>query len=141
MTNHSVRQQVRPFKASRLRQLLRNSLFQSLRKIAATDDARAMWSNTLKGQLAWQPHSSLRYWPEWSVPYKDLGTSQRAVQPSQRHDVIIITGRFRSGSTLLWNLFRNLEGITAYYEPFNERRWFDPHTRGDRVDPTHKKVD
>ena len=38
---------------------------------------------------------------------------------------IIITGRFRSGSTLLWNIFRDLPECTAYYEPFNERRWFD----------------
>src|SRR5262249_53451836 len=53
---------------------------------------------------------------------------------------ILVTGRFRSGSTLLWNLFRNMNGFTSYYEPHNERRWFDPKTRGDRIDPTHKKV-
>ena len=53
---------------------------------------------------------------------------------------IFITGRFRSGSTLLWNLFRHIEGITSYYEPFNERRWFDEATRGERIDPTHRHV-
>src|SRR5262249_6276434 len=39
-----------------------------------------------------------------------------------------------------WNLFRHMTGFTAYYEPHNERRWFDPASRGDRIDPTHKNV-
>jgi Sulfotransferase family len=123
------------FKESWVGQKFRNGLFQFLRKTSETDDARTIWSNTLKGQLAWQPRLLLKH-GECS-PYKDLGISDQANQPAQRSDVIIITGRFRSGSTLLWNLFRNIEGVTAYYEPFNERRWFDPRTRGDRVDPTH----
>jgi hypothetical protein len=54
--------------------------------------------------------------------------------------VVFITARFRTGSTLLWNLFRNVEGVTAYYEPLNERRWFDPQARGDRLDATHRGV-
>jgi hypothetical protein len=41
---------------------------------------------------------------------------------------------------LLWNLFRNINGMTAYYEPLNERRWFDPALRGERLDPTHRGV-
>src|SRR5262249_14305528 len=53
---------------------------------------------------------------------------------------VFITGRFRSGSTLLWNLFRMADGFTSYYEPLNERRWFDASARGDRVDPTHRGV-
>lgn len=54
---------------------------------------------------------------------------------------VFITGRFRSGSTLLWNLFRKLEGHTAYYEPFNERRWFDVDLRGGHTDISHKGVE
>ena len=54
--------------------------------------------------------------------------------------MVIITGRFRSGSTLLWNLFRQAGGFTAYYEPLNERRWFDPSVRGNRTDVTHRNV-
>lgn len=57
-----------------------------------------------------------------------------------KKDPVIITGRFRSGSTLLWNIFRQLEGFTAYYEPFNERRWFDDSSRGDYTDETHRGV-
>ncbi len=51
---------------------------------------------------------------------------------------LFITARFRSGSTLLWNIFRHTPGITAFYEPLNERQWFraggaDPEA----TDPTH----
>lgn len=58
----------------------------------------------------------------------------------QGKGVIFVTGRFRSGSTLLWNLFRQSDQFTAYYEPFNERQWFNPITRGGRVDDTHRGV-
>ncbi|MBI5944980.1 MAG: glycosyltransferase [Chloroflexi bacterium] len=34
---------------------------------------------------------------------------------------IFITARFRSGSTLLWNIFRNAAGAHAYYEPLHEQ--------------------
>jgi len=58
----------------------------------------------------------------------------------QRQDIVFITGRFRSGSTLLWNIFRALPGFTSYYEPFNERRWFDQYARGQDTDQTHRGV-
>ena len=53
---------------------------------------------------------------------------------------VIITGRFRTGSTLLWQSFIRLKGFTAYYEPFNERQWFDPAKRGEAVDSSHRGV-
>lgn len=53
---------------------------------------------------------------------------------------LFVSARFRSGSTLLWNLFRHTPGITAYYEPLNERRWFLPRRPGERTDPTHVHV-
>ncbi len=55
-------------------------------------------------------------------------------------EVLFISGRFRSGSTLLWNIFRQIDRCTAYYEPFNERKWFSSSQRGDRVDSTHLGV-
>jgi hypothetical protein len=58
-----------------------------------------------------------------------------------RDDIVFITSRFRSGSTALWNIFRNIDNCTSYYEPFNERRWFDKSTRGEHVDSTHIGVD
>ncbi len=51
---------------------------------------------------------------------------------------IFITSRFRSGSTFLWLLFRNLDNITAYYEPLNENKWFLNTDK--EVDPTHLGV-
>lgn len=60
---------------------------------------------------------------------------------SQRNDIVFITSRFRSGSTLLWNLFRQTPSCTSYYEPFNERQWFNEALRGDGVDDTHRGVD
>ncbi len=51
---------------------------------------------------------------------------------------VFVTSRFRSGSTLLWQALDRLEGISAYYEPLNERRWFDPDVRGGDVDASHR---
>ncbi len=56
-------------------------------------------------------------------------------------DAVFITARFRSGSTFLWNLFRSLPGVTAYYEPLNEKRWFLGKSGGMGVDSTHLGVD
>jgi len=76
-----------------------------------------------------------------SSPYQDhVACDSAANSPSIRDDIVFITGRFRSGSTMLWSIFRQLEGFTAYYEPFNERRWFDSGFRGDRVDGSHLNV-
>jgi hypothetical protein len=74
------------------------------------------------------------------LPYENLGKSEFSKKTCFRDDIIFITGRFRSGSTLLWNIFRNIPSVTAYYEPFNERRWFDKSTRGKRVDSSHQNV-
>jgi hypothetical protein len=39
-----------------------------------------------------------------------------------------------------WNLFRNTESCTAYYEPLSPSRYFDPTNRVERVCPTHRGV-
>lgn len=69
------------------------------------------------------------------TPYKEINSYSKDL--TKGTGVVFITGRFRSGSTLLWNIFRQLETFTAYYEPFNERRWFDDSSRGEHVDSTH----
>jgi hypothetical protein len=122
-----------------LRRQLRGALFWALRKLADTDDARQIAADsTLRGLLAWRPRDldNLDLGPR--SPYPGLG--EALPPPAMATNAIFITGRFRSGSTLLWNLFRHMKGFTAYYEPHNERRWFDPATRGDLVDPTHRGV-
>ncbi len=78
---------------------------------------------------------------EQLLPYLELGTTLQAGTVANRTDVIFITGRFRSGSTLLWNIFRSIPEITAYYEPFNENQWFNPYIKKKTVDKTHKMVD
>jgi hypothetical protein len=125
-----------------LRRRLRGAFFHFLRKVADTDDARAAQYSSIQNLLPRRPDlregAPLGPWPS---PYPDLGQAPAGPNPSCRDDVVIITARFRSGSTLLWNLFRALEGCTAYYEPLNERRWFDPAARGSHTDPTHRGVD
>lgn len=71
-------------------------------------------------------------------PYPWLGRSnRRAAGPPP----VFVTARFRTGSTLLWNIFRHVDDCTAYYEPLNERRWFDHSLRREWVDPTHTGVE
>ncbi|WP_020408727.1 sulfotransferase [Hahella ganghwensis] len=71
-------------------------------------------------------------------PYFTVNSTGQTV--SERDDIVFISSRFRSGSTLLWNIFRQTESCTSYYEPFNERRWFNSAVRGERVDNTHRGV-
>ena len=125
----------------RSRTRLRRGLFRFVQRIAATEDAKVMATNTLRGLLHWQPAIDPGHFKMAQPWYEDLGHSGREAQSAQHRNTIIITGRFRSGSTFLWNIFRHIEGMTAYYEPFNERRWFDPLRRGDRLDQTHKHVE
>ena len=104
----------------------------------ATDDGRRLLADSLNGVEQTKPHTfalSLvdeRVYPDLNMP----AASETTVQAP-----VFLTGRFRSGSTLLWNLFRNVPDCTSFYEPLNERRWFDPSTRGQRVDRTHLGVE
>ncbi len=85
---------------------------------------------------------TLRYYPN---PYKEgflpanLPRITNINDSIDKHSPVFITTRFRSGSTFLWFLFRNIKDITAYYEPLNENRWFLDKT--DKVDRTHLGVD
>lgn len=69
--------------------------------------------------------------------YPELPALPRHDEGPDSGSPVFVTARFRSGSTLLWNLFRARPEFCAYYEPLNERRWFDPSSRGEAVDPTH----
>ncbi|MHC4875298.1 MAG: sulfotransferase [Planctomycetota bacterium] len=123
-----------------LRDILRNRFFDTVKRAAATDDGRQAAAEALRGLLAAAPRDvDIDLLNE--AAYSNLGSASTRGQTNQRDDIILITARFRSGSTLTWNLFRNIPDVTSYYEPFNERRWFDPESRGDRVDSTHRKVD
>jgi len=71
-------------------------------------------------------------------PYFDIKSCDEPI--SHRDDIVFISSRFRSGSTVLWNAFRQLDNCTAFYEPFNERKWFNKSDRGALVDGTHVGV-
>lgn len=123
----------------RVRSALRDRLYRFVRRLFGTDDGRRILAEALRGLVPDRP-GPFRLGESPPAPYPELGRPQRGDGPASRRDVVFITGRFRSGSTLLWNLFRHVEGTTAYYEPFNERRWFDPKARGERMDHTHRNV-
>jgi hypothetical protein len=125
-----------PF-SSGIRRRLRAKFFDTLRAAVATDDGRAALAGRLEDSLAWRP-SAVASFSTIAAPFDDLKHTPPPRPESVRP--VFITARFRTGSTLLWNVFRHLEGCTAFYEPFNERRWFDPSHRGSRVDTTHRAV-
>jgi len=122
-----------------LRNSLRNDFFDVWKEACATDDGRKAVAGSLGDLLEWRPtdvHADVLA----ESPYTEIGSKSESRPTCERDDIIIVSARFRSGSTLLWNLFRNIRGFVSYYEPFNERRWFDPAARGERVDSTHRKV-
>jgi hypothetical protein len=124
-----------------MRSRFRRLFFRTLEKAVSTDDGKALLARSLHGVFPQMPVALPSGWQPEPPPYAELGKPTTSSRASDRSDVIIITGRFRSGSTLLWNLFRNIEGCTSYYEPFNERRWFDPASRGSHIDPTHRHAE
>jgi hypothetical protein len=134
--NIPLHERVKPW----LRQPLRKALFSFIKRISETDDGKTIAASTLNGLLKWQPGSLIVAGAPCAVPYPDLGKPRSEEASAQKTQAIIITARFRTGSTLLWNIFRNLPGFTAYYEPLNERRWFDPAARGNKMDATHRSV-
>ena len=123
----------------KVRNCLRAQFFKSLGHILDIKDTRDLLLATLTG---YTKSISDHYFASALLaekPYRDVGRIPSLTAPTKT--AIFVTGRFRSGSTLVWNLFRNLPGFTAYYEPLNERRWFDSRTRGDTLDETHKNVE
>jgi Sulfotransferase family len=123
--------------AAGARTVLRSWVFGAMRRIFSTNDGRTLAADALRGELAWRPLTPVSV---DGAPYPDVGHAG-TIRLARRSPAVFITARFRSGSTLLWNIFRHVKGCTAYYEPLNERRWFDPRTRGGHVDRTHRGVD
>lgn len=120
------------------REPIRAGVYKLLQQVLSTDDGRRVLADNVDGiqdaTATAIPTSHLA-----DRPYPELATVQASPQP--RRLPVFITGRFRSGSTLLWNIFRSVQGCTAFYEPLNERQWFNPGLRGERVDPTHLGVE
>ena len=123
-----------------IRKRLRGALFSFVRRIAATDDAEEVFSQLLRLPVGGVGLAEVGSYGVLSAPYVDVSVGCKLHSDStalRSKRAIFVTGRFRSGSTLMWNIFRNVPGVTSYYEPFNERRWFDVDGRGSEVDQTH----
>ena len=112
-----------------IREHLRGRFFAFLRRFLATDDARESLFALIEEHNGGVLGTELGKLDATALPYA-----------APLNGPVFISGRFRSGSALLWNLFRHVPGVTSYYEPFNERRWFDPAARGDQVDQSHRGV-
>ena len=123
-----------------IREHLRGRFFAFLRRVLGTDDARESLFALIEEHNGGMLGTDLGKLDATALPYADLGRGAATPYAAPLNGPVFISGRFRSGSTLLWNLFRHVPGVTSYYEPFNERRWFDPAARGDQVDQSHLGV-
>jgi hypothetical protein len=120
------------------RQPLRSRFFDAWRRAFASREGRETFADTLRDFERSEPPARERLREVEARVYPDLGVA--ASMSSSHPAPLFITGRFRSGSTLMWNLFRHVDGCRSYYEPLNERRWFDPARRGSHTDTTHVGV-
>lgn len=117
--------------ARKLRLAARRPVYRALGHLLTSDEGRRVLFDAVRG---FAPTPSLALPPH---PYAAVAPPPSASRPSP----VFITARFRSGSTLLWHVFRHVPGATAYYEPHNPRRWFDQARLDRRVDPSHRGVD
>jgi hypothetical protein len=73
---------------------------------------------------------------EAAAEYRDSELSSVETYPPP----IFVTARFRSGSTLLWNILRHAPGLTSYYEPLHPTLQKPAAQRLEARDPTHVGV-
>jgi hypothetical protein len=123
------------------RDFLKASFFRFLARVANADQTREIVSSELRRLNLLLLPNELMEFRRVATPYSELGLANAGARQYTRSKPVFVTGRFRSGTTLVWNLFRHVPAVTAYYEPFNERRWFDRTRRGIRVDASHVGVD
>lgn len=114
---------------------LKNVMAKTVVRLLSTEKARAELAN----QQA-QKSQRIAQLANVTSPYTEPPPSLASTKTCERDDIIFISSRFRSGSTVLWNMFRQDPKHTAYYEPFNERKWFVQNERGENVDSTHLGV-
>ena len=123
-----------------IRRKLKDKFLDLLARTCDSAEGQELLARSLSVMSADPPRLTAESWRKSEQEYPELGTIQQGSSLTERDDIVFVTARFRSGSTLLWNLFRELPSCTSYYEPLNERKWFDPQTRGTRVDKSHKNV-
>jgi hypothetical protein len=118
---------------------IRSKVFSLIRRLLEAEDGRRIAWQTTADHLGHRRMIRFSDDVALEAPYPDMPGRISEDKPAAAP--VFITARFRTGSTLVWNLFRHVSGCTAYYEPLNERRWFDPSTRGQHTDATHLQVE
>lgn len=121
-----------------LRRSLRDRFFSFLSRAFESDTGRRIAVAATQGTF--EPCASKTLARLRNLPSPHLDSTRTESGALSDRQPLFITARFRSGSTLLWNIFRASDGFTAYYEPMNERQWFDPSRRGEWIDPTHRQA-
>ncbi|WP_374763619.1 sulfotransferase [Yunchengibacter salinarum] len=121
--------------------MIKSLMFALWRRLLASHRGRALLLETLEEPLT-RPRMDPAS-PPFALPDPPRPTPSQPTDipdaPGARSAPVFMTGRFRSGSTYLWSLAAATEGVTAYYEPLNERCWVaGPDGRG--VDATHHGV-
>ena len=74
-------------------------------------------------ELLWREHGEMMSYHSYANPLEeklqprnfDLKEKKKNPPPP-----VFITARFRTGSTMLWNMFRQLQATTSFYEPLHE---------------------
>ena len=118
----------------KLKQLLKKPVYRLTDYIVRSDYFRELFWQTFRDLHRPNTPTRLNYLDN---PYEDDSSAVSSGHATRAP--IFITARFRSGSTFLWQVFRQLERVTAYYEPLNENQWF--LNRGYGTDDTHIGVD
>jgi hypothetical protein len=119
-----------------VRKQFRDRWFQLFHRSACHAEGRSSIAESLRGLLLTHADAATAM-TNVATPYEELDQHLNELSHDPSPSFIAITGRFRSGSTLLWNIFRQIPTVTSFYEPLNERRWFDTAHRGTKVDATH----
>lgn len=122
-----------------LRSRLRASVLTLFERSLKTEEAKDIMASSLQGLLKSPPRDLAPSDLVASFYDAELSGSQPVSRKEQGEGCIFLTARFRSGSTLLWNVLRHVEGMWAYYEPFNRRPWLEPDRAKER-DPSHLHV-
>jgi hypothetical protein len=122
-----------------LRRFLRDRFFEFLNRALESEPGRRIAIAATRGTF--EPSATKTLARLRNLPSPHAESKHVFPQASSSRNPIFITARFRSGSTLLWNIFRASPAFTSYYEPMNERQWFNPALRGYWIDPTHRQAE
>ena len=74
-------------------------------------------------ELLWREHGEMMVYHGYPNPLEEKNRLQKHT-PDRNKKIalkpVFITARFRTGSTMLWNLFRQVPDATTFYEPLHE---------------------